>query len=186
MTRTEAIALFSLFALVIFGSYLLIVDDEPEWRDCEERVEQVAKEQSELKGFKTFPAASDVYACMINEVRVDHGLQPVGLIQPEDMGAVTEARAMGVARGEIWGMMHEGLYEDAAEIGWVAVGEIIAYDERDQVAVFQAWLDSDRHREVILDPSWKIMTHAAVSTPDKDVDLINFWDPAIKLEYSGD
>lgn len=96
----------------------------------------------------------------VNEVRAQYGLEPMyGLALLDEASAV---RAQELTENFSHTRPDETSYEtviEAAGVNWWYCGENIASTASDSVQeVFEAWMNSEEHRSVILDPKLKYMS----------------------------
>ena len=103
----------------------------------------------------------------VNRVRVEAGLNALEIVNTISIEAMEHNNHMMEA-DEI---CHHNFNERAADIkdefDALGVGENIAYGEATAVTVVQAWLDSDGHRENVLNESY---THFGISISQVDED----------------
>ena len=96
-------------------------------------------------------------ACTVNETRIAYGLSPLRT-SPELVIAAEQYADELAARGVLDHQSQSGAWpwDRAHAAGYYSweVGEVIGWTEGDVQHVMRAFLDSERHRTIILDPKY--------------------------------
>lgn len=116
------------------------------------------------------------YLSLVNQHRQKLGLHP--LRHSPIIEEVAETHTQNMASGEVR-FGHDGFKSRCArlrvELGASACGEIVARGQKDEMAVFKAWLNSDSHRKSIEKPDYNYTGYAQEKGHDGRIYWVQFF-----------